>query len=87
MQNLMFQLLLYRQKTMQNYQKYWAKDLKDQSAGPNKRRWWLHNWLVIGFCLFQKNNYRIIAADLSKEKALNADSRAIQQIIFKNDYL
>ena len=29
-----------------------------------------------------KNNFRLIAADLSKEKALDADSRAIQQIIF-----
>ena len=37
--------------------------------------------MFIGFCLFQKN-YRLIAADLSKQKALDADSRAIQQIIF-----
>ena len=29
-----------------------------------------------------KNNYRLIAADLSKQKALDADTRAIQQIIF-----
>ena len=27
-------------------------------------------------------NYKLIAADLSKQKALDADSRAIQQIIF-----
>ena len=33
------------------------------------------------FAYFQKN-YRLIAADLSKQKALDADSRAIQQIIF-----
>ena len=33
------------------------------------------------FCLFWKN-YRLIAADLNKQKALDADSRAIQQIIF-----
>ena len=32
--------------------------------------------MFIGFCLFKK-----IAADLSKHKALDADSRAIQQII------
>ena len=31
--------------------------------------------------LFWKN-YRLIAVDLSKRKALDADSRAIQQIIF-----
>ena len=37
--------------------------------------------MFVGFCLFWKN-YRIIAADLSKEKALHADSRAIQQILF-----
>ena len=30
---------------------------------------------------FEKN-YRLIAADLSKQKALDADSRAIRQIIF-----
>ena len=37
--------------------------------------------MFIRFCLFWKN-YRLIAADLSKKKALDADSRAIQQIIF-----
>ena len=34
------------------------------------------------FCLFWKEKNRIIAADLSTQKALDADSRAIQQIIF-----
>ena len=29
-----------------------------------------------------EKNYRLIAADLSKKKALDADSRAIQKIIF-----
>ena len=29
-----------------------------------------------------KDNFRLIAADLSKQKVLDADSRAIQQIIF-----
>ena len=37
--------------------------------------------MFIGFCLFWKK-YRLIAADLSKQKTLDADSRAIQQIIF-----
>ena len=32
-----------------------------------------------------KKNYRIIALDLSKQKALDADSRAIQQIIFTGE--
>ena len=32
--------------------------------------------------LILKKNYRLIAADLSKQKSLDADSRAIQQIIF-----
>ena len=31
--NSVFRLLLYQQKTMQNYQNYWVKDLKDQSIG------------------------------------------------------
>ena len=29
-----------------------------------------------------KDNYRLIAVDLSKQKALDADPRAIQQIVF-----
>ena len=33
------------------------------------------------FAYFE-TNYILIAADLSKQKALDADSRAIQQIIF-----
>ena len=33
------------------------------------------------FAYFEKN-YRLIAADLSKQKDLDADSRAIQQIMF-----
>ena len=33
------------------------------------------------FAYFEKK-YRLIAVDLSKQKALYADSRAIQQIIF-----
>ena len=37
--------------------------------------------VFIIFCLFEKN-CRQIAADLSKQKTLDADSKAIQQIIF-----
>ena len=37
--------------------------------------------MFIRFCLFLKN-YKLIAADLSKQKSLDADSRAIQQIVF-----
>ena len=36
---------------------------------------------LLDFSYFEKN-YRLIEADLSKQKALDADSRAIQQIIF-----
>ena len=36
---------------------------------------------LLDFAYFE-NNYRLIEADLSKQKALDADSRAIQQIIF-----
>ena len=38
--------------------------------------------MFIRFCLFWKKNYRLIAVDLSKQKVLDADSRAIQQIVF-----
>ena len=30
-----------------------------------------------------KDNYRIVAVDLSKQRALDADPRAIQQIVFQ----
>ena len=33
-------------------------------------------------CSYFEKNYRLVAADLSKQKALDADSRVIQQIIF-----
>ena len=36
---------------------------------------------MLDFSYFEKN-YRIIANDLSKQKALDADSRAIEEIIF-----
>ena len=36
---------------------------------------------LLNFIYFEKN-YRFIAADLSKQKALDADSRAIEQIVF-----
>ena len=36
---------------------------------------------LLDFPYFEKN-YRLIAADLSKQKVLDADPRAIQQIIF-----
>ena len=36
---------------------------------------------MLDFAYFERN-YRVIAADLSKQKALDADSSAIQQIIF-----
>ena len=36
---------------------------------------------LLDFAYFEKN-YRLIAVDLSKQKALDADLRAIQQIIF-----
>ena len=39
-----------------------------------------------GFLLdyaYFKNNYKLIAVDLSKKKALSADPRAIQQIVFQ----
>ena len=36
---------------------------------------------LLDFAYFEKN-YRLIAVDLSKQKALDADSRAIQRIIF-----
>ena len=39
------------------------------------------NGCLLGFAYFEKN-YRLIAADLGKQKALDAHSRAIQQIIF-----
>ena len=33
--------------------------------------------------VYFKDNYKLIAVDLSKQKALDADTRAIQQIVFQ----
>ena len=41
---------------------------------------------LLDFSYFEKN-YRLIAADLSKQKALDADPKAIQQIIFTGKML
>ena len=37
---------------------------------------------VVYWILLTLKNYRLIASDLSKQKVLDADPRAIQQIIF-----
>ena len=41
--------------------------------------------VVCWILLILKKIYRLIAVDLSKQKALDADSRAIQQIIFTGE--
>ena len=41
--------------------------------------------VVYWILLIVKKNYRLIAADLSKQKALDADPKAIQQIIFTGE--
>ena len=47
----------------------------------NGARWWLHDWLFIRFCLFWKK-IQTNCSWLNQKKALDDDSRAIQQIIF-----
>ena len=42
----------------------------------------LTQMVVYWILIILKKNYRLIAADLSKQQALDADSRTIQQIIF-----
>ena len=39
-------------------------------------------WCLLD-CAYCKDSYRLIAVDLSKQKALDADARAIQQIAFQ----
>ena len=46
-----------------------------------KSRKYQYDTLFLGFWLLLKN-YRLIAPDLSKQKASDADPRAIHQIIF-----
>ena len=47
----------------------------------NRTRWWLQTSCSLDFAYFNKK-YKLIAVDLSKQKALDADSRAIEQITF-----
>ena len=44
-------------------------------------RWLLYYRMFIRLCIFQ-NNYKLITVDLSKQKALDANPRAIRQIVF-----
>ena len=37
---------------------------------------------LLGYAYFQ-DNYKLIVVDLSKQKALDADPRAIQQVVFQ----
>ena len=47
----------------------------------NRSRQWLYDWLFDYF----KNYYKRIAIDLSKQQALDADPKAIQQINFSGN--
>ena len=40
---------------------------------------------LLDFAYSKKKNSKLIAADLSNQKALDADSRAIQQIVFTDE--
>ena len=45
-------------------------------------QWWiLYYWIFVRLWLY-KNHYRLIAVDLSRQKELDADPKAIQQIEF-----
>ena len=46
-----------------------------------RTKWWLHHWLFVVFCLFWKK-LQINCSYLNKQKALDADSAAMQQIFF-----
>ena len=41
-----------------------------------------NTWYLLDYAYFQ-DNYKLIAIDLSKQKTLDADLRAIQQIVFQ----
>ena len=58
----------------------WSNTTKSEKYQQDKV---MIKWLVVCWILLiLKKNCRLTAADLSKQKALNADSRTIQQIIF-----
>ena len=57
----------------------------DEMTKNNRRtRWWWTTGCLLDFAYFSKN-YRLIAADLSKQKTLDADPKAIQQITFTGE--
>ena len=55
--------------TLDSHRRCFLPRVKIENYNIEIEGWWLHNWLIID-------------ADLSKQKALDADSGAIQQIIF-----
>ena len=63
------------QVSVDSYKKYFLPRIKIENYNIEI------NSCLLDFSYFEKN-YRLIAVDLSKQKALDADSRAIQQNIF-----
>ena len=57
------------------------KNILKHSKNCNWSKRWLYNWLFLDDNCFKKH-YRLIAIDLSKQEALDADPQGMQQIIF-----
>ena len=82
--------------TEKSYNKYFLPRLKidtynieidgrnfyDQPINDSVKQYHHHTTVCLLDFAYFKEKCRLIAADLSKQKALDADSRAIQQIIF-----
>ena len=56
-----------------------GSDIKRHEQIKKLTRWRSYYWMFITLWLY-KNHYRLIAVDLSRQKVLDADPKAIQQI-------
>ena len=56
-------------------------DMKWYEEIKNRKRWRLHDWIVIRLWLY-KNHYRLIAVDLSTRKELDANPKSIYWMEF-----
>ena len=61
---------------------FWYKTIPRNKKDNYRARWTLYYRVFVRLWIHQKSFYRLIAVDLSRQKELDADLKAIQQIEF-----
>ena len=61
---------------------FWYKTIRRNKKDNYRARWTLYYRVFVRLWIHQKSFYRLIVVDLSRQKELDADLKAIQQIEF-----